>query len=318
MKNCLVTGGTGFIGSHLIRRLVDDGVKVYALIRPNSSLGTKRLDNIEGVEYIKLTSKDLILNTELPQFDVCFNLAAYGVNYEQQDIDEMIDGNIKYLLDIIDFASKNRTKLLIHTGSCFEYGISEKQLISEESILNPQSLYGASKSAGYLIANAYAKNKGVSMTTVRPFGVYGPGEGMHKLIPQLIKSILLNEKLDMTFGEQIRDYLFIDDLIDAYIKLATSNNIDFYASYNVCSSVPISIKEIANLLCEIYNCTNNIFNFGAIPYRKNEIMHFVGDNTKIENTINWSPKTSIQEGLKLTVRCYKDKLLNRMEVYYIQ
>lgn len=307
MLNCLVTGGTGFIGSRLIKRLVKEDMKVYALIRPNSSLGTKRLDCIKGVEYIELTSKDIIHNTSLPQFDVCFNLAAYGVNYEQQDLNQMIEGNIKFLMDIIDFSFINNTKLLIHTGSCFEYGINEGEKLSEELKLEPQSIYGASKAAGCIMGNTYAKMKNVKMITVRPFGIYGPGEGEHKLIPQMIKSIISETRLDMTLGEQTRDYLYIDDLIDAYIKLATSKNIDFYESYNICSSVAIKLRDLGKLLADIFNCNEKNFNYGAIPYRKNEVMYFVGDNTKIKNEINWSPKIDLIEGLRLTAKWYENK-----------
>ncbi|WP_459478705.1 NAD-dependent epimerase/dehydratase family protein [Clostridium saccharoperbutylacetonicum] len=308
MKNCLVTGGTGFIGSHLIKSLINNDIKVYALIRPNSSLGINRLDGIAGIEYIESSSKRLILNKSLPQFDVCFNLAAYGVNYEQQNLNEMIEGNVKFLMDIIDFAVINNTKLLIHTGSCFEYGINEGKEISEEAKLDPQSLYGASKTAGYIIGNTYAKIKNVKMITVRPFGVYGPGEGNHKLIPQMIASIINGTKLDMTLGEQIRDYLYIDDLIDAYIKLATSKSIHYYESYNVCSSEAIKLKDLGKILADICNFNEKIFNYGAIPYRINEVMYFVGKNAKIENEVSWRPKISLRTGLKLTVDWYKNKL----------
>lgn len=303
----LVTGGTGFIGSNLIDRLINDGYDVYALIRPNSLNGIKRLEKYKNINFIHSSSKDLLEVEDLPKFDICFNLASYGVDYRQQNISEMIDGNIKFTLDIIDFCNKNKTKIMIHTGSCFEYGINDStKPLKESDDLNPHSLYAASKVASVILSNTYAKLKKVRMVTVRPFGVYGANEGMHRLVPQLVDCVINNRKLDMTNGEQIRDYLFVEDLIDAYIKLATDSNVKYYEVYNVCSSEEISIKQLVNTICEISDYDISNFNFGNIPYRDNEVMYFVGDNSKIYEAVNWKPKTSLHDGLKLTIEWYKN------------
>lgn len=301
MKNILVTGGTGFIGSNLVKRLIKDGVKVYVLIRPNSTLGIGGLKGLQDIKYIYSTSKDLKNNKDLPKFDVCFNLAAYGVKYEQQNMDEMIEGNVNFLLDIIDFVDQNKTDLLIHTGSCFEYGINEEKRLSEESKLEPQSLYGSAKMAGTIIGNTYAKSKNINMITVRPFGVYGPGEAKYRLLPQLIDAAINRKELCMTLGEQVRDYLYIDDLIDAYIKLSDSSDIKYYEIYNICSSQPISIKEFVQAFCNVYRCEDNFFRFGQIPYRDNEVMHFIGDNSKIKKATNWKPTISLEEGISMNI-----------------
>jgi len=305
MRNVLVTGGTGFIGSNLVRRLIKEDIKVYVLVRPNSTFGTERLEYINGITYIKSTPKELKNYKDLPRFDVCFNLAAYGVKYEQQDIDEMVEGNINFLIDIIDFVHENKTNLLIHTGSCFEYGTNEGEKLLEDSKLDPQSLYASTKVSGTLIGNTYAKSRNVNMVTVRPFGVYGPGEAKYRLLPQLIDAAINKKELAMTQGDQIRDYLYIDDLIDAYIKLAYSKCIEFYGIYNICSSQPISIKGFVEIFCNVYSCERNLFKFGEIPYRDNEVMHFVGDNFKITNQIEWEPKINIEEGIRLNINFYK-------------
>lgn len=302
MKKCLVTGATGFIGSNLVRKLVKEDYEVYALIRPNSVSGIERLKDIEKVKYITSAPKDILNEYKLPQLDVCFNLASYGVNYDNQDMYEMIDGNIKYLIEVIDFVSQNNTKLLIHTGSCFEYGITdENRKIDEDTPLNPQSLYGAAKASSTIMGNIYAKSKGVNMVTVRPFGIYGPGEGIHKLVPQLINAALNNKKIDMTYGEQIRDYLYIDDLVEAYIKISENNELKQNEIYNICSGNQIKIKEFSDIICQITGCIKDIFKLGKVPYRSNEVMYFVGDNKKIVNKIKWKPKVSLEEGISLMI-----------------
>lgn len=305
----LVTGATGFIGSNLVNRLLNDGYDVYVLVRPNSLSGMKRLELYKNIKILNIEVERLLEIEELPKFDICFNLASYGVDYRNQDPYEMIDGNIKFVINLIDFCSKNKTNLLVHTGSCFEYGINNNNIpLRENDQLRPHSLYAVSKVSGVIMANTYAKMKSVNLVTVRPFGVYGPNEGIHRLVPQVIDTILQNKKLDMTKGEQVRDYLFVDDLVDAYIKLSTSDKTKIYDIYNICSSEQISIRELVEELCRIYDYDISNFNFGKIPYRENEVMYFVGDNTKIYNDISWKPKTKLVDGLRTTYEWYQSRM----------
>ncbi|MCI1477128.1 MAG: NAD(P)-dependent oxidoreductase [Clostridium beijerinckii] len=304
MKKVLVTGGTGFIGSNLVKRLLNDNVEVYVLIRPNSTSGMRRLESLSGIKFIQSTPKELKSNKLLPKFDVCFNLAAYGVKYEEQNMDEMINGNVNFLIDIIDFVCENKTNLLIHTGSCFEYGVNEGEKLTEESRLEPQSIYASTKLSGTIIGTTYAKLKNVNMITVRPFGVYGPGEAEYRLLPQLIEAAIKKKELRMTPGEQVRDYLYIDDLVDAYLKLSNSGKIKPYDIYNICSAQPILIKEFVEVFCSVYKCRKDIFKLGEIPYRENEVMHFIGDNSKIKEQTYWEPRISLEEGIKLSIDLY--------------
>lgn len=305
MKNVLVTGSTGFIGKNLIKRLLNQDVNIYVLARNN-------IDNIEfaqseKINYIISTPQELISNKNLPQMDVCFNLVGYGVNYLDNNINEMLYGNREYLINLITFAKYNKSRILINTGSGAEYGSDYfDKKISEKLIANPKSLYGITKLSGYKIGNIYAKENKVNMVTVRPFGVYGPYEHRYRLFPQLIESIETNKMLPMTLGEQIRDYIYIDDLIDAYLKISMSDNIEIYGAYNICSGKGISIREIVNILKEIYKKDSDIFKFGMIPYRENEIMHYVGDNSKILNDLDWEPSIGIKEGLMRTIEWWKN------------
>lgn len=310
----LITGGTGFIGSNLIKALIEKGWEVYVVIRKNSTIGYKKLERIKNIKYIyveelfsyycKEDNESLLQTQVIPQFDVCFHLASYGVDYRQQDISEMINGNIKFTMDVLNFCKENRTKKVINTGSCFQYGINKGRKLTEEDKLNSQTYYSVTKVTAENMANIYAENNNINLITIRPFGVFGENEGLHRFIPQLMKSMVLNEKMDMTYGEQIRDYLYIKDLIEAYITLALKD-VPKYEAYNICSGEEITIKEMALKALSISNNGSELFNFGTVPYRKNEAMYFVGDNSKIKKYTGWMPKYTLEEGLKRTYEWYK-------------
>lgn len=317
----LVTGGTGFIGSNLIKELVERNWEVYALVRKNSSLGYGRLKNIKNIKYIyveelfkdnykKLNEVDLEnekLYKTIPQFDVCFHLAAYGVDYSQQNINELIYGNINFTMDVLNFCKENKTKKVINTGSCFEYGLNQGQKLNEEDKLNPQSMYGSAKAASVIMANVYCQKNNIPLVTVRPFAIFGENEGIHKFVPQLMKAVILNKTMEMTSGEQVRNYLYIKDLTEAYITIALTD-IPLYEAYNICSGEEIKLRNLAMEVAKLANCSLGLFDFGKVPYRKNEVMHFVGDNSKIRKYTKWEPKYSLQQGLKKTYEWYKMNL----------
>lgn len=313
----LVTGGTGFIGSNLIEELIRRSWQVYAVIRRNSTGGYKRLEKFNDINYIYADeiiacnrgegNKKIYTQASLPQFDVCFHLASYGVDYRQQNVNEMIDANIKFTMNILEFCKINKARKIINTGSCFEYGINNGRKLLEEDKLNPQTYYSVTKVAAEYMANIFAKNNNLNLITIRPFGVFGEGEGLHRFIPQLMKSMILKEKVNMTYGEQIRDYLYVKDLIAAYITLAL-HKVPEYEAYNVCSGNEIKVKDIAFEALKISNNDKGLLNLGALEYRKNEVMYLVGDNSKIKQYTDWEPEYSLGNGLRKTYEWYKANL----------
>lgn len=315
----LVTGATGFIGINLIKELLAKKWEVYVLLREDSNI--KSICEITALHY--LYEKDIIINHKntfeieikfknVPRFDVCFHLAAYGVDYKKQDIYKMIDGNIKYTLKVLEFCNVNGTGKFINTGSCFEYGANKGVKLKEDEILNPKSYYAIAKVAAENMATLYAKNNSMNLITVRPFSVFGEGEGFHRLIPELFTSAILGKPLKMTNGEQVRDYLYVKDLVNGFIELAESDA-PKYEVFNLCSGKEIKIKEIVHIVLKITNCDKSLFLFGHIPYRNNEVMYFVGDNSKINKYTIWKPTYSLEEGLERTYEWYKKALFLKNE-----
>lgn len=301
--NILVTGATGFIGSNLVKKLLELQFQVYVLLRQNSSLGKKRLSNLKNLKFINIEIEQLSKqNKDLPQFDICYHLASYGVDYRQQDLNLMVTGNINYTLKLIEFCALNNTRFFINTGSCFEYGITNKDLIDEDTSLNPESIYAATKVSTHYMAEVYAKQNALPLIHVRPFGVYGYNEGLHRIVPQVMRAGIQNKKLQLTYGEQTRDYLFIEDLVQAYIDLSFSQTIKCYDTYNICTGNEISIKNLILTICKVCQFDIELFEFGKIPYRNNESMRFVGNNSKIVSQTNWKPQVKLEQGI---LKCYK-------------
>lgn len=217
-KKILVTGGYGFIGSHLITRLYKD-CEVAVFTRKNSN--PWRLKN--GLSQIHQFTGDIsnysdIENT-MKQFQphVIFHFAAYGVNSRKDNYLEAIQVNIQGTANLIFSAqySKNLEKV-INIGSSSEYGESN-EAIHEEMMLKPLDLYGSTKASATLIAHQLASQLGINLITFRPFNLFGESEESHKLFSYVIQQILQNNEVLLTPCEQLRDYCYIQNVIDAFL-----------------------------------------------------------------------------------------------------
>ncbi len=305
VKNVLISGAAGFVGASVVRKFIGEGCNVFALASGLLGEPLWRIHNLENLTIIELD--EIIAGNEiegLPRFDACVHLAAYGVDYRRQDSCDLIDVNIKLTLKLIEFCALNGTKRFINTGSCAEYAGNGTCKLRECDTIGPENLYGASKASSTMMGNLLAAKLGLNLVTLRPFGIYGEFEGLHRLIPRIMKACINNEPMDLTPGAQIRDYLYVRDLADAFFK-AASNNRYPYEIYNVCSSEPVSVKQVVNRFCSISGCDTGLFNFGKFDYRPNYIMYIVGDNSKIRKHLNWQPATSLEAGLANTLDWYQ-------------
>lgn len=287
MTNALVTGAAGFIGLHFVSELVKNNVNVCALIEKNDEIGKEKLLNIStNVVIVNSIEQMLKSPKNYPDFDCVFHLATVGVNPAFNNIELFCDVNIKMACQMIDFAKINKTKLFVNFGSCFEYGDHGNILLTEDMECKPESLYAISKNASTNLSICYAKKQGVNMITVRPFGVFGEGEGIARLAPSIIKSCLYNEVIKTTAGEQIRDFVNVKDVAKAVIALAEANYIP-YEIYNICSENPVSVKDFILEIIDTCNFDRSLVDFGGIPYRVNEAMVFAGSNKKLQEVINY-------------------------------
>ena len=287
MENVLITGAAGFIGLHLAAELVKNNVIVYALIKKTDDIGRKKLINIDPDVRIIDSLEHMLKNPSgYPNFDCIFHLATVGVDPSFNDITLFCDVNIKMACRLIDFAKCNRSRLFVNFGSCFEYGDHGNVLLTENMDCRPESLYAVSKNAATNLSVCYAKKQGVNLITVRPFGVFGEGEGNTRLAPSVIRSCLHNEVVKTTEGEQIRDFVDVKDVVKAVIALVESDYIP-YEVYNICSDNPVNVRDFILEIIDTCKFDHSLVDFGGIPYRENEAMVFAGSNKKLQSIINY-------------------------------
>ena len=208
------------------------------------------------------------------------------------------------VLQLLEFCKINKTKIFINTGSCFEYGYVENSKIYETTPLIPASLYGSSKVSGVIMSKTFAKINNIPLITLRPFGTYGKYESDYRLLPQLLNAGLKNKPLSLTKGEQIRDYLIVKDVAEAFISTLYFD-LPLYEEYNICSSNEITIKKFVEKIATTLKFDMDLFRFGDLKYRENELMYYVGNNSKFMKFSSWKPSAYEDEDIINLFEWYK-------------
>lgn len=287
MENILITGAAGFIGTKLAEELSGQQCNIYALIEKGDSAGKEKLYALNHDIHLIDDAAYLFEHAaSFPAFNKIFHLATVGVRPDFEDMDLICDVNIKMSCRLVRFAKDNHSRLLVNFGSCFEYGDHGGVLLTEDMHCAPASFYAISKNASTELVTAYAKNLQVNAITVRPFGVFGEGEGPERLAPSVIRSCMAGNVIKTTPGEQVRDFVNVRDLVRAVIRLSQSAYRP-YEIYNICSDNPVKVRDFILEIVDVCGFDRSLIDFGSIPYRKNEAMVFAGDNQKLQSIIHY-------------------------------
>lgn len=303
----LVTGGNGFIGSHLIKRLVEYGAYVSVLTRENSDLWRLK----DSIQYLNILKLDLCDKDKLSSSirdlrpEYVFHMAAYGVDHRNNDYTEAINNNIIGTINLIESLSGLSCKKIINAGSGMEYGCCEN-LITEHTSLKPNSVYGSSKSAATLIAHQIAQEMGISIITLRPFGIFGEYENRNRLFSHIILSALNGIDIRLTASEQYRDYTYVGNIVDGFLMTALNENLK-NEIFNIGSGKSYQLKYYIELLL---NCLGTVRKplFGAIPYRADDLCKSDPDISKIKRLSGWEPEISLEYGIQKMVEWFKDNI----------
>ncbi len=295
----LVTGGSGFIGSFLVETLLRRGARVHCLLRPQSQ--APRLDAVHSeicVHYADLSDRQAVERAARAACpEVIFHLAAVGVTNVNVDPRLAVRVNVEGTLNLL-YALDGRYRVLVHTGTCYEYGNNELPF-HEEQWPRPETTYAITKATAWHFCRQFVRSRGWPLVMVRPFSVYGPRQPPGTFIAACIRAALEGRDFDMTGGEQTRDFLYISDVVDGLL-LAATVPAAIGSTFNLCSGREISLYDVACRVVELVGRPINIRR-GAIPYRDGEVWRLVGDNTRARRVLGWKPRISLSQGLQQTI-----------------
>jgi nucleoside-diphosphate-sugar epimerase len=271
-----VTGATGFIGSHFLNILAQKPeIEIVALRRNLDSQPRIPLLN----EPLWITKAlDQVDSIDLAEVDVIVHLAAHSMYPPYDTLDNCLYWNLTAPLQLFNEALKAEVKKFVVAGSCFEYGLSgeEFEFIPVEAILKPTLTYAASKAASSIAFYQFAVQHQVEFSYHRIFQVFGEGEAETRLWPSLKRAALAGEDFPMTAGEQVRDFIAVEDVAKYFVKACLNDDLPFGNPkfYNVGSGKPQSILEFSEYWWQKWQAKGKLLK-GILPYRKGEVMRYV-------------------------------------------
>ena len=309
MEKVLITGGAGFIGVNFVYKFLDLGYEVNLLEKQRVNLW--RLEDIK--EKIKFHYIDLKNSNKLGSLitylkpQIILHFAALGTYpRKQQGVKEIIETNLLGTINLVNACSKIKFKCFINTGSSSEYGIKERPM-KENDLLEPNNLYGITKAAATMYCQNTARKLGLPIVTVRPFAVYGYFEEKERLIPTVIKSCLTNKELKLSSSESVRDFIFIEDVISAYLTIIENIQEIKGEIFNLGTGKQATIKEVVNLVKKITKSDVKP-QYGQAKPAQTEPKNWVADISKIKKILNWQPKYNLKDGLKKDIEWFKKNI----------
>lgn len=309
VNKVLITGATGFIGSHLTRRLIKEGFEVGIIKRENSDIWRIR-DFLDKIRVYDSDLQDINkIHKAVSNFspDAIFHLATYyAVEHKPKEVPIMVNTNVLGTINLLEASKESMIDLFVNTSSCFVYK-EGKDKLREEDDLNPLNLYALTKIHAEQACSFYAERYRLKTITFRLFPPYGPADHERRLIPYVIKSLLDGKTPKMTTGEQKWDFVYVEDIVDAYFKLLSVSNIpQKHEIFNIGTGNVASVREVVSRIKEIIGSELEP-DWGVIPQRKNEVWFTCADISKTKDFLGWKPKIQILgDGLKLTIEWYKN------------
>lgn len=307
MKRVLLTGGTGFVGANLARRLLADGHEVHLLVRPGHAAW--RIDEIRG--DVRLHQQDLAdaaavsSAMRLARPDWVFHLAAHGAYPSQHEVHEMVRTNITGTVNLVQAGLAAGIEAFVHTGSSSEYGFKD-HAPAETDWLEPNSAYAVTKAAATHYCRWVALTEKAPLRTLRLYSIYGPWEEPSRLMPALVLSGL-DGTLPPLVGPQVaRDYVHVDDAVDACILAASRSDQEPGAVYNVGSGVQTTLAEAVEVARRVLGIAAAP-EWGSMPARTWDTAVWVADPRRIQAALGWRPRTDFAGGFARFVEWFRER-----------
>jgi len=309
-KKILITGGCGFIGSHLVEQLQSLGttIRVFARYTSSGSLGNLSYLSHEDIDIIygDLRNPDIVRKA-MRDIDVVFHLASLiSIPYSYLNPSEYFDVNVKAINNILECARDFSTELVVHTSTSEVYGTAQYVPIDERHPLQAQSPYSASKIAADKLVESYHLSFNLPVITVRPFNTFGPRQSTRAIIPTIIKQLLDGNDLLLGDLTPTRDLLYVKDTVSGFIVAAEHFNKLNGSTINIGTGTEISMRNLANLIGKIIQVEPNfITNEKKMRPKTSEVRRLCCNAEKFTSITRWIPKFSLEQGLEETIRFYR-------------
>lgn len=296
LSNVLLTGASGFVGTRLARSLVNANVGVTCVGRSPCLVSGVQNVQVTGLEVEHIEAA-LSPNA---RFDGVIHLAAAGVTPTDRDSAAIFRVNAFLAPQMVSLAAKVGARAIVLAGSSAEYrSPKQSEPLDEDEPLETGKLYGASKAAGGILALANGAVENISVGVMRLFNVYGPGEAHHRLLPSLLRDLSAGQPVKLSAGTQVRDFVYIDDVCAGLIAALTAlaDGKMSTGAYNVATGVGHSVGDFARTVAHAANADPALLQFGALPFRPDDLPYVVGSPTKFREACGWRTHTLLADGI---------------------
>jgi NAD dependent epimerase/dehydratase len=312
-RQVLVTGAGGFIGSHLVDRLVDEGASVRAFLRytSRSDIGCLGLSPIEVRSSVELVFGDLrdedAVSEAMRGVEVVFHLGALiAIPYSYLHPREVAETNVMGTLNVLMAARRHQPARLLHTSTSEVYGTARRVPIDEDHPLQGQSPYSASKIGADKLVESFVRSFELPAVTVRPFNTYGPRQSARAVIPTIISQALWRSEIELGDVTPTRDFTYVTDVVDGFVRAAQADGV-VGETLNLGSDHEISIGDLASLIIQLVGRDVQV---RTDPERlrppASEVRRLRADTRRAAATLGWRPQTSLEAGLTRTIEWMRE------------
>ncbi len=306
-KKVLVTGAGGFIGSHLVERLVRAGAQVRAFTRYNSRNDLGMLhwiqpDMFSKLEVLRGDLRDMeTVYGAVRGVDTVFHLGALiSIPYSYEHPREVIETNTMGTLNVLLAAREFNTRRVIQTSTSEVYGSAKYVPIDEAHPLQGQSPYSASKIGADKIAESFYRSYDLPVVILRPFNTYGPRQSGRAVIPTIIFQTLTQKEIRLGSLDPARDFTFVSDTIEGFIRAAVVESV-LGQEINVGNNAMITVGELANkIFSQLGKSPKIVMETKRVRPTKSEVMRLHASNQRAHELLGWVPSVSLEEGLRIT------------------
>ncbi len=305
-RRVLVTGGTGFVGANLVRRLLADGHAVHCLVRPEHA-GWRLADVRGDVELHRASLDDRraverAVRRAKPEW--IFHLAAHGAYSWETDVDRIVATNVLGTVNLVRAALASGFEAFVNAGSSSEYGF-KKTAPRERDWVEPNSHYAVAKVAATHFCRLTAQRENVKIATLRLYSVYGPWEDPGRLMPTMVAQGLAGRLPPLVDPRVARDYVYVDDVSEAFVRAAAKPHPEPGVVFNVGSGRQTTIREVVKIARRVLAIGEKP-RWGTMPNRRWDTNVWVSDSRAIRRALGWKPRYTVDRGFRQLVAWMKE------------